>query len=193
MKLHFSTLKASLLPGAGLVLLASAAFVSPMPQDVAPLPDQTLVNVQPYPDVPKVDPVRHWEPYCESLPNSTGVVSTMSVTGNLSISSNNTWIHSFDCPSGEYGVFLFGEQPAALPWGNGVLCISPFFPGVMRLNVPDIIPFGGQSDLFLNLGALPPQMQLVAGKAYYFQCMFRDPSVGERFNLSNAVSVTFGP
>lgn len=180
MKLHISSMKESLLTGIGLLTLASAAFVAPAP-DVTKLPN-----------VPQVDPVKVWVTYCESTPNSTGLVSEMFLTGSLSIADNNTWIHSNACPPGEYGVFLFGQQPAELPWGNGVLCISPFYPGAARLNAPALVPVDGVSSLFLDMTALPPQMQVVAGSSCYFQCMFRDPTIGAGFNLSNAVKVNFG-
>ena len=181
MKLSASNIRARVLPVAGMLMLASAAFVSPTDQDATQLGSKIGVN-----------PVRHWTTHCESTVNSTGVVSTMNVTGNLSIADNDTWIHSLGCPPGEYGVFLFGVQPAELPWGNGVLCISPFYPGLVRLNQPAIIDFSGATSMPFDMSALPASVQVVAGTEYYFQCMFRDTAEGSRFNLSNGVSVVFG-
>ena len=181
MKIRTPSFRTATLSTFSALLLTSAALVSAPPQDSCKWPGSAAVP-----------PVSGWMVYCESSPNSTGFVSDMYVTGSLSLSANDTWLHSTHCPPGEFGIFLFGENPAELTWGNGTLCISPFHPGVVRLGVPGIVPPSGESSLFLDVNSLPPEASILAGVEGYYQCLYRDPYVGEGFNLSNAVAITFG-
>jgi len=85
-----------------------------------------------------------------------------------------------------------GEPTSALPLGNGMLCVSPFHPGLLRL-LPAVETDGqGAARRPLDFSALPPGGTIGGGSTWAFQFWFRDvaaPDAGS--DLTDALRVTF--
>lgn len=133
--------------------------------------------------------------HCTSLPNSTGSTATIDATGSLSLSANDTFLHSAARPAGTFGVFLYGHQPASYPFGDGVLCVLPFGGGPYYVGTPHVSDVQGQGSVWLDLGNLPAGGEILSGETTYFQCIFRDPGGpgGSGFNLSDGLALVFCP
>jgi hypothetical protein len=132
--------------------------------------------------------------YCTSTPNSTGHAALIGVTGSLGIADNDTHLHASFCPPMHSGIFFYGQVAAQIPMANGYLCISPFNPGLVRVNHPVQIDSTGQAEFALDFTALPSAGQIIGGSTWCFQFWYRDPaSGGTGTNFSDAVKVTFCP
>ena len=92
--------------------------------------------------------------------------------------------------AGESGIFLYGPQQASVPFGNGFLCIAG------QIGRLDVVNATGNVMTFLVDNTSPPSAatQITAGSTWSFQAWFRDPAAGGAFfDLSDGLSVTFGP
>jgi hypothetical protein len=134
------------------------------------------------------------ERYCPSNPNSTGAPATIDLSGSRSVSLNDTHLLARDCPPLHPAVFICGVAPAALPLGGGMLCISPFAPGIHRVATALFVQPDGTLDCPLDIQAMPVGNAITAGSVWYFQVLFRDHEPGgPAANLSDAIAVTFLP
>jgi hypothetical protein len=134
------------------------------------------------------------EPYCTSVPNSTGMAAVIEVDGSLSVSATDTMLHAARCPPDRIGVFVYGGAPVQMPFCNGYLCVSPYSPGLFR--VPAMVPIDslGIAETPLTFNLLPSSGAILGGSTWYFQFWFRDgPAGGARANLTNGARVTFCP
>ena len=139
-----------------------------------------------------VDPVQST---CSTSPNSVGPGALMGYEGSLSYSSNALTLRADGAPSGQFGVFFYGETPTQVPLGDGLRCIaSP----VIRL--PILTTGAGGSALWdLDLeNPTQPSGQLTPGSTWYFQFWYRDPTGpggngGIGHNLSDSLEVTLCP
>jgi hypothetical protein len=135
-----------------------------------------------------------FENYCTSTPNSTGNAATMGIAGSLSVADNDLHLLAFQCPPGRPGLFFCGANPAQIPFGDGYLCVSPYYPGLYRAAPPLALDGAGNANLQLDLEALPAGAQIVAGSTWYFQFWFRDGAAGGTgTNLTDGMRVTFCP
>ncbi|MCB9916663.1 MAG: FG-GAP repeat protein [Planctomycetes bacterium] len=126
--------------------------------------------------------------FCTSSPNSAGAGATMAWQGSSSVAANDLQLECHGCPPNQFGVFYYGQQEAALPFGDGVRCVSG---PVVRLAV---VPTGaaGSASFPLDLGALPGGDALLAGARRLFQFWYRDPAFGGAgYNLSDGLAVEF--
>lgn len=132
--------------------------------------------------------------YCPSNPNSTGAPASIDLVGSRSVSLNDTHLLARDCPPLHPAVFIGGTAPAALPLGGGMLCISPFAPGLFRVAPALFVQPDGTLDCPLDVQAMPVGNPVIAGSVWYFQVLFRDHAPGgPAANLSDAIAVTFMP
>jgi hypothetical protein len=132
--------------------------------------------------------------FCPGHANTTGSPATIGVWGSLDIQDDDTHLWTAACPPGRLGLFIYGADSAHLPFGDGILCISPFHPGLLRLGSVVTIDAGGHADHQVDFASLPPAGQIAAGSLWYFQLWYRDYTVGgSGANLSDAVRVTFCP
>lgn len=108
------------------------------------------------------------------------------------MSSNGFVLTAADCPTGQLGLFIMGPNQAALPFGNGVLCIGG---GVLRLNPAQSTGAGGSASLQIDMtDPISPASQITPGSTWKVQFWYRDPAAGGAgFNLSDALSATFCP
>jgi hypothetical protein len=135
------------------------------------------------------------ESYCASQANSSGFAASIGATGSTSLSSADLLLRAFVGPSGTPGMFFYGSATAQLPFGDGYLCVSPFYPGLMRLRPLAQFGASGVALLPVDYASLPGGGEIVAGSTWNFQFWYRDPLLagGTGFNLSNGLRLTFGP
>lgn len=133
--------------------------------------------------------------FCVSSPNSVGPGTRMDYRKAPSLGINNFRIRAQGSPASTPGQFLYGANPAALPFGDGVLCI-----GVPRARVGAAVQtnVNGSAFTILDLQSGPLSTgagAIQAGTTWHFQFWYRDPAgpLGSGFNLSDGLTVTFCP
>ena len=132
--------------------------------------------------------------YCPSSVNSSGRAAWIDLAGSRSVGANDCRLIAGDCPPGHAALFMLAAAPAALPLGQGTLCLSPFAPGIQRLGPVEYVRFDGTVERPLDLQSPPPGSPILAGSVWNFQLMFRDHhGSGAGVNLSDAIAVTFLP
>lgn len=130
--------------------------------------------------------------YCVATPNSTGHACTINAFGSVSVSENNFALLARGTLPHSKGLFLYGQNPAQYPFGDGYLCIDPFNPGVLALRPwvqASAAGFAGNQVQFASL--LPPGV-ITPGSTWHFQYIYRDAGT-QRFNSSNGLGATFAP
>jgi hypothetical protein len=131
--------------------------------------------------------------YCDSTPNSQGHTALISYIGSLVLeqSSFSLSVTGHTVHAASFGMFTYGAQPTNVPFGNGVLCISPFTPGIHRMPTQAL----AQPTIALSMEDAAGQFALLTpGSSWYFQFWYRDPNAGgSMFNLSNGLHVVFAP
>jgi len=133
-------------------------------------------------------------PYCTSLPNSTGVAATIDLTGSMSVSGSDTELLAWGCPPNRVGLFVYGRSAVQMPFCNGILCVSPYAPGLLRIPALVAIDSAGTARCPLDFKVLPPNHPITGGSTWYFQFFFRDHAAGgSGANLTNGARVTFCP
>jgi hypothetical protein len=88
------------------------------------------------------------------------------------------------------GIFFYGPQQTIVLFGNGLLCVAG------QIGRLDVVNAAGNVMTFPLDNTSPPSAatQITAGSTWNFQAWFRDPVAGGAFfDLSNGLSVTFGP
>jgi len=128
--------------------------------------------------------------YCLAVSNSTGSPASISAGGSTSIAANTFLLRAQPVPV-QPGLFFYGPQQTQVPFGNGFRCIAGM---LFRLDVENASATGVLEHLvdFTD----PPSLagQIASGSTWNFQAWYRDPTVGPSFfNLSDGLSVTFGP
>ncbi len=127
--------------------------------------------------------------YCASGPNSSGLPATITASGSTSVAANDLVLRAEYVPN-QPGVFFYGPLQTSVPFGNGTLCITG---QVGRL---DVVNANGNVMTFALDNTSPPSAptQIMPGSTWNFQAWFRDPGAGGAFfDLSDGLSVTFGP
>ncbi len=135
---------------------------------------------------------------CPAQANSTGQVSTLTVTGSNKIALERTHLVCEGLPGGIAILFLVSQadSPGIMPLGSlGTLCLGG---SIGRYNAPQQIGLSdasGRAQQHLNLGAIPTTSQpfaVMPGQTLYFQAWHRDMVSGQATSLfSPAQSVTF--
>ena len=127
----------------------------------------------------------------EGCANSTSHGSHLSAVGEPSVGFDSLLLVAHHIPMGMSCLFFQGDTPVGggVPFGDGLRCIGPPF---VRLEVGFELGTGAaltQSPISIAGGVLP-------GQTKYYQCWYRDAGAspcGFEFNLSNGVSVVWGP
>ncbi|MFK7742985.1 MAG: hypothetical protein AB8H80_21915 [Planctomycetota bacterium] len=124
--------------------------------------------------------------YANGLPNSTGSVATIAVTGSQSIGTNFAQLTSTNCPANTFGLFVLGsdQQLPGTPLFSGTLFLGGT---LIRLPVIQTSATGVASS---KLEFTPQLMNLgvLASTRWNVQFWFRD---GGTANLSDAITVGF--
>jgi len=127
--------------------------------------------------------------YCTAGLNSTGAPAAISASGSASVAANDLLLRAEPVPN-QPGIFFYGAGQTSVPFGNGTLCVAG---QIARL---DVVNATGNVMTFLLDNTSPPSAatQITPGSTWYFQAWFRDPMAGGSFfDLSDGLSVTFGP
>ena len=131
--------------------------------------------------------------YCTTSPNSAGTGAVITTVGCASVGLNELELVASGVPAHQYGMFFYGPQQTAAPFGQGTLCITGPS-GVFRLKPPVRADPAGVARRPLDL-TVPPASGgaglINAGTTMHFQFWYRDPGFG--FNLSDACTVVFTP
>jgi carboxypeptidase T len=129
--------------------------------------------------------------YCTTSPNSVGSGATIGNTGSTNVSANDLVLTVQYGPPNQFGLFYYGPNQIAVPFGEGVRCVGG---GIFRLHV-FTMDGSGNGSYALDI-ANPPLSagQISAGEIWNFQCWYRDPAGGPAgFNFSDGREVTFCP
>ena len=129
--------------------------------------------------------------YCVAVPNSTGAGALMSASGSASVSANDLVLRCDSVPAGQFGIFYYGPNQLALPFGNGIRCVGG---QAFRLGV-QAADAGGVLERVIDLSAPPePAGTVNPGSTWNYQAWFRDPAGGgASFNLSDGLQISFQP
>jgi hypothetical protein len=99
-------------------------------------------------------------------------------------------------PAGQAGIFFYGPEQVAVPFGDGVRCVGAGAIGTFRLPVVTIDASGAVLHA-LDWNAPPVASgpgALQAGDEWMFQFWYRDPAAAASgFNLSDALEIVFCP
>lgn len=134
--------------------------------------------------------------YCTSNGNSTGLVTSLAVSGTHIASFNQIALTAANMPASTFGFFLASRTPDVvnMPAGSrGVLCLGG---AIGRYVGPGQIKFSGADlriRLVLDLTRTPTPTGLVSavpGQTWHFQAWHRDNVMGSTSNFSDAVRVT---
>ncbi|MFT7484749.1 MAG: glucose/arabinose dehydrogenase [Candidatus Paceibacteria bacterium] len=142
--------------------------------------------------VPDCDPPVN---YCSSNVNSSGNVATLSMTGTSQISSNDMVLVSQLASPNKPGIFFYGPNQIASPFGEGIRCVGG---SIFRLQPPMLTDSLGGASRSIDF-SVPPTGgggagDILPGSTWNFQFWFRDPPGGASgFNLSEGLSVYFCP
>ncbi len=107
------------------------------------------------------------ESRCSSTPNSTGNAAAASWTGTSSVSANDLSFLAATVPTGTFGVFSYGPEPTAVPFGHGFQCVDGPF---VRLDVVQADATGTMTTS-LDLTARPNE-DIAAGNTLHFQAWY---------------------
>ncbi|MDP6409374.1 MAG: hypothetical protein QGI46_08360 [Planctomycetota bacterium] len=130
---------------------------------------------------------------------STGSGALLSACGTDGVAADDLVLTAFGVPPNQNGLIYMGGGTASVPFGDGLRCVAPGATGFMRFGVRSSGTFGelveGPGIVAHSATHFPPSGRIVAGATWHFQAWFRDPAgpCGGGFNLSNGVTVTFGP
>ncbi|MEM1449098.1 MAG: FG-GAP-like repeat-containing protein [Planctomycetota bacterium] len=139
----------------------------------------------------------------EGCATSTGSGARLLPSGTASVAADDLVLTLDQLPLEQFGLVYLGPMPeGCAQWGDGLRGIQPGPPGsFLRLPTGNA---GFTGDIVYGPGIVAQAQTLhgsaatiVAGSTWYFQGYFRDTQGGSpcgfRFNLSNALAVTFGP
>lgn len=132
-----------------------------------------------------------WENTCTTSPHSAGPGAVLAASGSASLAANDLVLQVGGGVPNQFGLFFYGPEPAAVPLGDGVLCV-----GGASWRLPVLTTDGaGAASQALDVTQPPnPAATITAGSRWYFQFWFRDPaSGGAGFNFSDSLAVDFCP
>ncbi len=131
---------------------------------------------------------------CAGLPNSVGPGARLTASGLLTVADSRFVLGVEGVPPFAPALFVRGADPAALPFGDGLLCVSPFAGGLLRIEARAANAAGTATTDKLFVALCPPGYAVTAGTTWSFQCVYRDPAGGPAgFNASDALRGTFLP
>ncbi len=128
--------------------------------------------------------------------NSTGKGARIGIEGSLSVAADDLVLRMEDLPAGAFGFFWMGDASVRVPMFDGYRCVHGGAQGIVRLT-PGFADRTGVLRSGSGIVALSQAAgsSLVAGSAWCFQGVYREPSspCGSGLNLSDALWVTLVP
>ena len=139
-------------------------------------------------------PVAPGTNYCSTLPNSSGAPASIAGLGSNSVSANDLVLRATSVPALEPGVFYYGPQEIAVPFGHGTRCVGGPAGTITRMFPFAVADAAGVMSYGVNNQNPAHASRLVPGSTWKFQAWFRDPAGGGAgFNLSDGLSLDFTP
>lgn len=128
--------------------------------------------------------------YCTAAPNSSSPTgASIGWSGSQSVAANAFTLSVAHVPPGTTGLFFFGPNATAVPFGDGVRCVG----GTLRRTAVVTASAGGTASRTLDFTSDPGD-DVTAGSTWRFQFWYRDLAAGGAgFNLSDALTVDFCP
>jgi len=130
--------------------------------------------------------------YCQANINSSGNAASIGWIGSLTLSDNTFGLAATGVAQipNSWGLFVYGTNPFNAPFYNGYLCVSPFPPGIYKMQTQHLL----NGNVVHRKSAHPADFTLFTpASSWYFQFWFRDPGVGAGANMSDGLHVVFAP
>ena len=127
--------------------------------------------------------------YCISSPNSVGSGAHIHATGSASVAANDLGVWATGVPHSQFGLFFYGADANATPFGNGTLCVG----GALYRFPPVTSNEWGVAGTQVNYNQLAAAGAILPGSTWRFQFHYRDPAGGGAlFNLTEGLEILFG-
>jgi hypothetical protein len=133
------------------------------------------------------------KPFCWSASSSLGEPVWLAVHGTQEVARNDLTLSACNLPRGQPALAFYGPDKAAIPAGDGTLCISPGFVGwYLRLGAPVVAGADGQAVFPVDLNApRSPAGLILPGSTWCFQVWFKDAGGAAGYSFSDAYEVMF--
>ncbi|MFT4542949.1 MAG: hypothetical protein ACI841_004999 [Planctomycetota bacterium] len=128
--------------------------------------------------------------YCSTAPNSAGSGAQIGYGGSSSITADDLLLTVTACPTSQFGIFYYAQNPIQQAFGDGFRCAAGSV-NRLALLTTNIL---GEASQPLDYGNPPTPAGLITpGSTWLFQFWFRDPAGpgGTGFNLSDGLEVEF--
>jgi hypothetical protein len=131
--------------------------------------------------------------------NSAATGALMYASGTASVTNDDMVLTVQSLPPSKNAIlFMGGGQAPAMPFGDGLFCVSPGPASICRFPVQNSGATGVLTQgpgIVAYSQTLPPVRHIDPGDTWNFQAWYRDPGgpCGSSFNLSSGLSVTFTP
>lgn len=130
---------------------------------------------------------------CVAAPNSVGAGAHLGAVGSLSVLDGDLRLEARGLPPRAFGLFVRGRTAGSFVFGDGVLCVSPFDGGLVRIEVVQADDAGAALTSAVH-GPTLPGTEILLGSSWSFQMLYRDPSGGPAgFSGSDALRGAFVP
>ncbi|MEE8468840.1 MAG: VCBS repeat-containing protein, partial [Planctomycetota bacterium] len=133
--------------------------------------------------------------YCgPAVPNSTLLPGLITAFGSELVADQDVTLKATQLPPNKFGAFLVAGAAGFFPNlsnSQGTLCLSGTIGRYFKL-VKKASPAGIVS-IQVDLTALPfsPNVTVLPGDTWYFQCWYRDLNPGNTSNFTDGVAITF--
>lgn len=131
---------------------------------------------------------------CNTTPNSVGSGALFSLLGSDFAQNSSLTLVASDLPPGQFCITIYGSDFFSAPFGSGVLCVSPFAPGIIRSGI-GLSSFGGNISTEMDFVTPGFGASFLPGTSWNFQVIYRDvtPTGAATFNTSSSARLTFRP
>ena len=130
----------------------------------------------------------HVRSECVTTPNSAGPGALMAASGSTSVFFGGLVLETTGLPSGTFGIYVLGKDPAFTPLSSGSLCLG----GALRRLGTTLSSASGEASLPLDLATIGGGISIITGETWRFQHVYRDAGpTGPAFTTSDAIRVTF--
>jgi len=163
--------------------------------------DQDIVETKTFLDIELARNLRTYgvQSACQALPNSTGLVGHLSVTGSGYAELNATTLTASQLRVGQPTLFLIGDTDTTgiiPPGSQGAFCLGGSFGRFNRVGEIKLSNAQGLAQFTPDLTNTPSPMgteTILSGESKTFQAWFRDFDMngGSTSNFTDAVVVTF--
>lgn len=133
-------------------------------------------------------------PFCDQVPNSTGIGGTIGAQGTAAVAANDVTLVASNVPQGQFGIFLTSRTQGMAVVGAGTLCLGG---SIGRFAAPAEIQMADAAGTFrlrLDLLAVPQgsaRIAVLAGETWHYQAWYRDVPAAGGFGFTQATSILY--